>query len=153
MASILGCGKGQVNAEGLRWKVHAAKEELEARVGAELIPESAHFSLQLASHRSRRVRPPSQPCSAVSRHGGSSSLFHATQYVIDLVYIKLLGIKLAANPVQAFLVFGVGGVADGIEKVLVAQCPAHVFRRTGAGAIQAERVMNAFLRWKNFFYK
>ena len=73
--------------------------------------------------------------------------------MIDLIHIELLGIKLAANPVQELFVFGVGGIANDFEKMLVAQCPAHVFRRTGAGAIQAERVTNAFFLGKNLFYK
>ncbi len=37
MASILGCGKGQVNAWGLLREIHAAQEVLEAGVGAEAI--------------------------------------------------------------------------------------------------------------------
>src|ERR1700692_556436 len=50
-------------------------------------------------------------------------------------------IKLAAEPVERFLVFFVVGILDGLQEVVVAPDAATVFRRTGILSVQANRVL------------
>jgi hypothetical protein len=78
-------------------------------------------------------------------------LLHAAQFLVDRTEIKGLGIEVAADPFQVFLVFGMLGVARRLQEVFVAGYSAYVFGRTGAGARQAERVTHARLRGKNVF--
>ncbi len=80
-------------------------------------------------------------------------LLYAAQVAIDFIHIERLGVEGPSNPFQIFLVVGMVGIVHCIQEVLVAGDSAYVFRRAGAGALQAGGVVTAFFRWEDVFHE
>lgn len=52
--------------------------------------------------------------------GNPRYLLQPAQSLIDLIYIKRLGVEVAANPFPVFIVFWMIGAIDGLQEIFVA---------------------------------
>src|SRR5579859_955959 len=66
--------------------------------------------------------------------------------LVHRVEVERLRIPLPANPFQHFLVFGMFGIRDGIQEILIAPWAATVLGRTGARAFEAAWINRPGLR-------
>lgn len=82
----------------------------------------------------------------------SRYLLQPAQSLIDLIYIKRLGVEVTANPFPVFIVFRMIGAIDGLQEIIVAWYSSHVFRGTGSSPRQTDGVLDALLRRKDLLY-
>ena len=75
------------------------------------------------------------------KRGWSCQISQATKFSVDVLEIEVARIKLAAEPVDHFLVFFVLGILDSLQEFVVAPDAATVFRWTGILSMQANRIL------------
>jgi len=99
--------------------------------------------------RQRRMRPGHKTCAPGARMWQPMNLT-SWEVPVHFVAIKMLWIKLAA-PVEHVVMFGVIGISQSVQEIIIAEDSPTILRRAGTLTLDAPRVLHVGVGLEGLF--
>ncbi len=104
-----------------RHTAHRIWERIRAeKPGCEVSECSVRRAVGCLGYEETTTGPKASGMKGFSGRGNPRYLLQPAQSLIDLIYIKRLGVEVTANPFPVFIVFRMIGAIDGLQEIFVA---------------------------------